>query len=75
MSWDYRVVRTTLDGDTRWAIHEVFYKRDGSVGWTETPNGPEIWQSELSENEDPIAELLDILHCQLASLSKPVIEE
>ncbi len=36
MSWNYRV----LDHGTHFALHEVYYREDGSVrGWTAEPVG------------------------------------
>jgi hypothetical protein len=38
MSWNYRVMRKTVDGETSWGVHEVFYDDDGRVtGWTPEP--------------------------------------
>lgn len=49
MSWNYRVVKfvrgegTPPNGETFYAVHEVYYNEDGTVrGWTQSavsPNG------------------------------------
>jgi len=61
VSWNYRII----ERDGEFAIHEVFYDKDGRVtGWTETPVYPR-------------AESLEDLALELAryseAVNKPVI--
>lgn len=38
MSWNYRIIETRFDTESRFGIHEVFYYEDGSIRcWTESP--------------------------------------
>jgi hypothetical protein len=67
MAWNYRIVKTKVNGTARYAIHEAYYGRDGGrsmaglsveemdalgVGWTENPSSIET-TVEGDEVDDP----------------------
>lgn len=65
--WNHRVIKKTQEGETTFAIHEVFYTEGGEVTtWTERPVGV------VGDN---IEELRRVLSDMLASLDKPVLVE
>ncbi len=36
--WNYRVIKSVVDDEDSFAVHEVYYNEDGSImGWIETP--------------------------------------
>jgi hypothetical protein len=67
MTWNYRVIETKSEGETSWAIHEVYYYPDGSfMGCTENPVSVD-WV----EGDDPRA-ILDMMRL---ALEKPVLTD
>lgn len=66
MSWNYRVIRHTVDGETGYGVHEVYYNEDGKpIACTEEPAKP------YGETPDELAK--DVLHFASA-LEKPVLD-
>lgn len=40
-TWNFRVARRTLDGETSYGIHEIYYSSDGGIRfWTSDPVDP-----------------------------------
>jgi len=38
MSWNYRIIRHETNDEVWYAVHEVYYDKDGTLnGWTEDP--------------------------------------
>lgn len=37
MTWRYQLTRETVDGETEYAIREVYFDADGGVSWTKNP--------------------------------------
>ena len=36
--WNYRVIKSVVDDEDSFAVHEVYYNDDGSImGWIDTP--------------------------------------
>ena len=73
MHWNHRVMRTTTryettDDDVTLAIHEVYYDdNDKPHGWT----GP---TDVMTDNEDGIEGLRQVLQWMLDCLDKPILE-
>ena len=42
VSWNYRALKRTINGETVYAIHEVYYDDEGKPnGWTAEPSWPQ----------------------------------
>jgi len=42
MTWNYRAITETSDGEIACRVHEVYYDKDGQVeGWTAKPTYPQ----------------------------------
>ena len=40
-TWEYRIARRTVDGETTYGIHEVYYDNNGGIRfWTTDPCEP-----------------------------------
>jgi len=63
MSWNHRVMESETDGEVLFTIHEVYYKGEKVVGWTEGGVIP---------SEETIEELRETLERMLLSLDEPV---
>jgi hypothetical protein len=67
MSWNYRVLRQEYNGEPYYTIHEVYYRKNGSIRmWSEDamdPGGstPEELASDLSMMQE--------------AFNKPILEE
>ena len=67
MSWNYRVVKTTVDGEDSYGIHEVYYDDGGTPHmYSESPC------SVFSESLDGLKEELERFKL---SLEKPVLRD
>ena len=65
MTWNHRVMRTEVDDETTYAIHEVYYKADGSVG---------AWTGPVEPFGDTLAELRLELERMLATFDGGVLD-
>ena len=71
MSWNHRIIRRSnapsTDPEWNYQIHEVYYKKDGSIdAWTENPVTP------LGEN---LIELQSDISLFSKALDQPALEE
>ena len=66
MTWDYRVIKHTDEGEVSYQIHEVYYDENQMIkSWTENSIKP------YGETPDELKE--DIL-MQLQAFQKPILE-
>lgn len=65
MTWNHRVMRTEVDDEAMYAIHEVYYKADGSVA---------AWTGPVEPFGDTLAELRRELERMLAALDGGVLD-
>jgi len=64
--WNYRVTKQVVDGETEYAIREVYYgPGPGQLSWTERPAKP---------SGETKAELKDALEKMLEALPYPAID-
>lgn len=75
MIWRYGVVKTTADnGETIYAIHELFFEEDGAVSWTAEPV-----TFEADTLKDLTAQITmaakDISMCRLSGLSYLIVDD
>jgi len=57
MTWNYRVIKETVHGETTYWVHEVYYNEAGEIeSWTEAPVGA---------NGETLAELREDLETML----------
>ncbi len=65
MSWNHRILRRTFEGETFYAVHEVYYDENGN------PNGC------TDESVSPKGETMDELRSDILSfhdaLTKPIL--
>jgi hypothetical protein len=67
MSWNYRVMKDTYEGETFYEIHEVYYEGDGKVrNWTAEP----VFPCGIS-----VEELKEILKTMMEACDKPILED
>ena len=65
--WNYRVMRTVVDDEVMYGIHEVYYnEKDQPESWTQDPVSP------LVDSEE---ELKDVLRLMSEALDKPVLDK
>lgn len=64
-TWNYRVIRHTEGGEENFAIHEVFYHRNGEPGFV-TEDAVGVWG-------DTVLDLADTLEWMMQALSEPVL--
>lgn len=62
-TWNFRVARRTLDGETSYGIHEIYYGSDGVIRfWTSDP-------------VDPFGETVDELRADLTRMYAATFED
>lgn len=66
MTWNYRVVRRSAEGETSYQIHEAYYDCDGKV-WAITENG-------VALASDDVAGLVRTLPWYIEALLRPVLD-
>jgi len=74
-TWNYRVVKETVEGGVRYAIHEVYWDGAGDETpvWTTNPVSlAKLFDTECHDH-CPIDELRTTLERCLKALDKPVI--
>lgn len=64
MTWNHRVMKRVIHGETIYAIHEVFYEDDGKLSWTE---------NEVYPCGETLEELEECLERMRLALAKPVL--
>lgn len=75
VTWNYRVVKETVEGGVRYAIHEVYWggEDDEVIAWTTNPVSLAEFFDPECHNSCPIDELRTMLERCLKALDKPVI--
>lgn len=65
MSWNYRVVKKTQNGETTYGIHECYYDENG--------NPSSITVEPMDPHGESIEELRDDLELMSLALTRPVL--
>jgi len=66
MSWNWRVVRKTVEGKAIYAVHEAYYDGSGRI-WAVT-------EESAAAQGGSVKELEDELRQQLGALDKPILD-
>ena len=67
MTWNYRVVKSVINGEESYAIHEAYYNEDGEP--------KSITVDSIAAYGDSAEELKLDLERMLEALSKPILNE
>lgn len=67
MGWNYRVLRREYKDEPYYAIHEVYYKKNGSI---------RMWSvNAMDPGGSTPEELADVLRMMQEALKKPILQE